>query len=64
MPMSGAAMAHAALTAAGYNVRINLNSLEDKSAGEKMLKELADLEKQADRIEKEIRKTMQERGGV
>ena len=59
-----AAMAHAALTAAGYNVRINLNSLEDKSAGEKMLKELADLEKQADRIEKEIRKTMQERGGV
>ena len=62
--MSGAAMAHAALTAAGYNVRINLNSLEDKSAGEKMLKELADLEKQADRIEKEIRKTMQERGGI
>jgi len=62
--MSGAAMARAALTAAGYNVRINLNSLEDKSAGEKMLKELADLEKQADRIEKEIRKTMQERGGI
>ena len=62
--MSGAAMAHAALTAAGYNVRINLNSLEDKSPGEKMLKELADLEKQADKIEKEIRKTMEERGGV
>ena len=59
--MSGAAMARAALTAAGYNVRINLNSLEDKSAGEKMLKELADLEKQADQIEKEIRKTMEER---
>ena len=62
--MSGAAMARAALTAAGYNVRINLNSLEDKSAGEKMLKELKDLEKQADRIEEEIRKTMEERGGV
>ena len=62
--MSGAAMARAALTAAGYNVRINLNSLEDKSGGKKMLKELADLEKQADQIEKEIRKTMQERGGV
>ena len=59
--MSGAALAHAALTAAGYNVRINLNSLENKSAGEKMLKELADLEKQADRIEKEIRKTMEVR---
>ena len=62
--MSGAAMARASLTAAGYNVRINLNSLEDKSAGEKMLRELADLEKQADQIEKEIRKTMEERGGV
>lgn len=62
--MSGAAMARASLTAAGYNVRINLNSLEDKSAGEKMLRELADLEKQADQIEREIRKTMEERGGV
>ena len=62
--MSGAAMARAALTAAGYNVRINLNSLEDKLAGEKMLKELADLEKQADKIEKQIRKTMEERGGI
>lgn len=62
--MSGASMARAALTAAGYNVRINLNSLEDKSAGEKMLKELGELEKQADKIEKEIRKTMEERGGV
>jgi glutamate formiminotransferase / formiminotetrahydrofolate cyclodeaminase len=62
--MSGAALARASLTAAGYNVRINLNSLEDKSRGEKMLKELADLEKQADKIEKEIHKTMEERGGV
>ncbi len=62
--MSGAAMARAAITAAGYNVRINLNSLADKSAGEKMLKELKELEKKADKIEKEIRKTMEERGGV
>ncbi len=62
--MSGAALARAALTAAGYNVRINLNSLDDKSAGEKMLKELRDFEKKADKIEKEIRKTMEERGGV
>ena len=62
--VSGAAMARAALTAAGYNVRINLNSLEDKSAGEKMLKELVELEKQADGIEKEIRDIMAKRGGV
>jgi glutamate formiminotransferase / formiminotetrahydrofolate cyclodeaminase len=62
--MSGFAMSRAALTAAGYNVRINVNSLEDKSAGEKMLKELVELEKQADKLEKEIRKVMKDRGGI
>ena len=62
--MSALALARAALTAAGYNVKINLNSLEDKAAGEMMLKELRDLEKKADKIEKEIRKTMEDRGGV
>ena len=61
---SGAAMAHASLTVAGYNIRINLNSLEDKSAGEKMLKELIELEKQAVAIEKKTRKIMEERGNV
>ena len=62
--MSGFAMSRAALTAAGYNVRININSLEDKSAGEKMLIELAELENEADKLEKEIRAVMQERGGI
>jgi glutamate formiminotransferase/formiminotetrahydrofolate cyclodeaminase len=62
--MSSAAMARAALTAAGYNVRINLNSLEDKSAGEKMLKELRELERKAEQIEKELRAAMEERGGI
>ncbi len=61
---SAAALARAALTAAGYNVRVNLNSLEDKSVGKKMLKDLRALEKNADKIEKEINKTMQERGEV
>ncbi|HSO11097.1 MAG TPA: glutamate formimidoyltransferase [Anaerolineales bacterium] len=62
--MSGFAMSRAALTAAGYNVRININSLEDKSVGEKMLDELAELEKQAVKLEKEIRSVMKERGGI
>ena len=62
--MSAFALGRAAITAAGYNVRINLNSLDDKSAGENMLKELRGLEKKADKIETEIRKTMEERGGV
>jgi glutamate formiminotransferase / formiminotetrahydrofolate cyclodeaminase len=62
--MSGFAMSCAALTAAGYNVRININSLEDKSAGNKMLKELAALEKEAAKLEKEIRAVLKERGGI
>jgi glutamate formiminotransferase/formiminotetrahydrofolate cyclodeaminase len=62
--MSGFAMCRAALTAAGYNVRININSLEDKSAGEKMLAELKELEAKADDLEKEIRQVMTERGGI
>jgi glutamate formiminotransferase/formiminotetrahydrofolate cyclodeaminase len=61
---SGAAMAQAALTAAGYNVRINLNSLEDRSAGRKMLAELKKLEKQARLTERELRGLMQTRGGI
>ncbi len=61
---SGFAMARAALTAAGYNVRININSLEDKAPGEKMLEELAELEKEADNLEEEIRAVVQERGGI
>jgi glutamate formiminotransferase / formiminotetrahydrofolate cyclodeaminase len=62
--MSGFIMSRAALSAAGYNVKINLNSLEDKSVGEKLLKELKEFEAKADELEKEIRKTMQERGGI
>ncbi|MBI5953246.1 MAG: glutamate formimidoyltransferase [Chloroflexi bacterium] len=61
---SGFAMSRAAFTAAGYNVKINVASLEDKSLGEKMLEELAELESEADKLEKELRKTMKERGGI
>jgi formiminotetrahydrofolate cyclodeaminase len=62
--MSGFALARAALTAAGYNVRININTLEDKSAGDKMLQELAELEKKSEKVEKEIQRVMKERGGI
>jgi glutamate formiminotransferase/formiminotetrahydrofolate cyclodeaminase len=62
--MSGFALCRAALTAAGYNVRININSLEDRSAGEKMLAELTKIEAKADALEKEIRQVMAERGGI
>ena len=62
--MSGFALCRASLTAAGYNVKINLNSLDDKSKGEKMLSELKVYETKADALEKEIRKVMSERGGI
>ena len=63
--MSGFAMARAALTAAGYNVRINIKSLGDvSSSGGRMLQELAELEKEADKLEAEIRSVMKERGGI
>ncbi len=62
--MSGFAMARASLTAASCNVRININSLEDKSTGGKMLNELSQLEKEADKLENEIRSVVSERGGI
>jgi glutamate formiminotransferase/formiminotetrahydrofolate cyclodeaminase len=62
--MSGFAMARASLTAAGYNVRINVNSLPDKDAGQSYLDDLSTLEKEADKLEKKIRKVMKERGGI
>jgi glutamate formiminotransferase/formiminotetrahydrofolate cyclodeaminase len=61
---SGAAMARAALTSAGYNVRINLASLEDKAPGQAMLDELRSLEAQASKLEKDIQQSLQKRGGL
>jgi len=60
---SAAAMAKAGLTAAGYNVRINVVSLPDPSVGEQFLSQMRELEAQAVEIELNIRQKMQERGG-
>jgi glutamate formiminotransferase/formiminotetrahydrofolate cyclodeaminase len=62
--MSAATLARAAVTAAGYNVRINVNSLEDPSTGQNMLDELVELERRAREIEEAITRTMEERGHV
>jgi glutamate formiminotransferase/formiminotetrahydrofolate cyclodeaminase len=59
---SAAAMAKAGLTAAGYNVRINVAALSDPSVGEHFIDEIRKLESQAGGIEKSIREKMQERG--
>ncbi len=60
---SAAAMAHAALTSAGYNVRINVNGLADKDAGDGLLSQLHTLEGKAAKLEKGVQKSIQERGG-
>lgn len=62
--MSAALLAHAALIAAGYNVRINVHSLFDKSMGEKMLAELSVLEETADRTIAGIRQAVDSRAGL
>ncbi len=61
---SGAAMARAALTSAGYNVRINLGSLKNKAKAEALLEELKVLEATADEIDAELRSVLEERGGL
>jgi glutamate formiminotransferase/formiminotetrahydrofolate cyclodeaminase len=61
---TGCAMARAALTAAGYNVRINVNSLPDKSAGKHLLDELASVESQAAAILEKLSRIMDSRGGL
>lgn len=61
---SAAAMARAALIAAGYNVRINVNSLSDKAAGEPFLAQLAALEARAEALEAQVRQALIERGGL
>ena len=60
---SGAAMARAALTAAGTNVRINVSSLTDKSSGQPLLQELKQVEAQALKLESEIRRSLETRAG-
>ena len=61
---SAAAMAKAGLTAAGYNVRINVAVLPDPSAGESFLSQVRELEEKAVGIEKSIREKLKDRGGL
>ncbi len=58
------ALAMAAMTGAGYNVRININSLADKHSADPFLAQLESLEAKASRLETDIRKSLVERGGL
>jgi glutamate formiminotransferase/formiminotetrahydrofolate cyclodeaminase len=59
--VSGASMARAALTAAGYNVRINLYEHPDQSTSNKLLNQLLELQARAEVLESEIREEVQRR---
>jgi glutamate formiminotransferase/formiminotetrahydrofolate cyclodeaminase len=61
---TGAALARAALTGAGYNVRINIASLQDESMGAPLLSELNELESRAGELEANIRGQLIGRGGM
>ncbi|MFH2104289.1 MAG: glutamate formimidoyltransferase [Chloroflexota bacterium] len=61
---SGAALAHASLLAAGYNVRINVANLNDRDAGDRFLIRLQALEEQAGELDGKIRAAIRERAGI
>jgi glutamate formiminotransferase/formiminotetrahydrofolate cyclodeaminase len=61
---SAAAMARAALSAAGYNVRINAASLTDKSAADPLLAELKSMDASLAEAEARIYAALEERAGI
>ena len=61
---TAAAQARAALTGAGYNVRINAASLQDQDKARHMLEALNALEGQAATHEQAIRQALVQRGGM
>ena len=61
---SGAALAQAALTAAGLNVRVNTADLQDKANAAKMLKDLQSLEAKAVKLQEKVHLALLERGDI
>ncbi len=62
--VSGAAMAQAAIRAAGYNVRINLSSLKDKIKAEALQTDLKNIETGAEEVDSALREVLAARGGL
>jgi len=61
---AGANLALAALKSAALNVRINLQGFEQETEPAQMLKELADLEQQAEPMMQELKESLWQRGGL
>jgi formiminotetrahydrofolate cyclodeaminase len=61
---SSAALAQAAFTSAGLNVRTNANALQDRSFATPLLQTLRDLETQAGQYAAQMRQVLVERGQI
>ncbi|MEE8567325.1 MAG: cyclodeaminase/cyclohydrolase family protein, partial [Anaerolineales bacterium] len=61
---SAGAMARAALSAAGLNVRINASNVSDQEAAGEWLQELAGLETQAQAAEAQLHAALKQRTGL
>ncbi len=61
---AGANLAYAAVTSAGYNVRINLGSLEDKKKSEELLTDLKGIEDSALEVIIKLKAVVTEKGGL
>jgi glutamate formiminotransferase/formiminotetrahydrofolate cyclodeaminase len=61
---TAAAFARAAIQGAGLNVRINLLGLEKETVPARMLMELNNIEKQADKIVESVQSLLRDRGGM
>ena len=61
---TAAALAQAALTGAGYNVRTNLASLSEQDQVTALLQALQDCERRAQALQAEIHRVLAKRGGI
>ena len=61
---TGAGLARAALTGAGYNVRINLKDMHEHAEAAEMMARLVRLEERANDLEARVRAAFSQRGGV
>jgi glutamate formiminotransferase/formiminotetrahydrofolate cyclodeaminase len=60
---TGAALAQAAITGAGYNIRINCQGLQNRQSAEAFITDLQTIQAQAADLQTSIQKVLSERGG-
>ena len=61
---TAAAFAHAAITGAGYNVRINTLTIEDENIVNQLIAELTSIENRSVQFMKQINSILKDRGGL